>query len=136
LPFTLVVAIVVVMRHLPPELTSIGPLAIAQVMNSGFRVFVFLLIGTAVIGSIMWHYSRSRSVLEQWAAENGFEILHADYRNLFRGPFFWTTSRGQTVYYVKVRDSRGTERSGWVRCGGWFFGLMTDKAEVRWEDET
>jgi hypothetical protein len=104
-------------------------------MDSGFQVLLFVVIGIVVIGSMAWHFSRSRSVLEQWAVENGFEILHSEYRNLVRGPFFWTTSKGQTVYYVRVRDSKGTERSGWVRCGGWFLGLMTDRAEVRWEDE-
>ncbi len=94
------------------------------------------IIVLAVVGivSLAWHFSRSRSVLEQWAEENGFEILQSEYRNVTRGPFFWTTSRGQTVYYVRVRDPQGMERTGWVRCGGWFLGLMSDKAEVRWEN--
>jgi len=104
-------------------------------MHDFQAVFVVALGVVAVIGLMAWHFSRSRLVLEQWAAKQGFQILHSEYRNLFRGPFFWTTSRGQTVYYVRVRDRRGIERSGWVRCGGWFFGLMTNKAEVRWEDE-
>ena len=105
-------------------------------MDSGLQILIFLFVSVAVIGSIAWHLSRSRSVLEYWANENGFQIVHSEYRTLFRGPFFWTTSRGQTIYYVTVRDGRGTERSGWVRCGGWFLGLMTDKAEVRWDDTT
>jgi hypothetical protein len=105
-------------------------------MVNGILVVFFVLLGlVAAIASIVWHFSRSRFVLGQWADKQGFQVLHSEYRYLFRGPFFWTTSRGQTVYYVKVRDRRGTERSGWVRCGGWFFGLMTNKAEVRWEDE-
>ena len=104
-------------------------------MNNIPQILLFLFVGSVVIGSIVWHYSRSRSVLEQWANEHGFEILHSEYRTLFRGPFFWTTSRGQTVYYVRVRDRQGTEHTGWVRCGGWFLGLMTNKAEVRWEKE-
>jgi hypothetical protein len=103
-------------------------------MDSGFQSLLFVVFVLLVIGSLTWHFSRSRSVLEQWADENGFEILHSEYRNLVRGPFFWTTSRGQTVYYVRVRDSNGLVRSGWVRCGGWFLGLMSDKAEVRWDD--
>lgn len=104
-------------------------------MNNGSQVFSILIVVVIAVASIAWRYSRSRSVLELWARENGFEILHSEYRILFRGPFFWTTSRGRTIFYVKVRDSRGKERSGWVRCGGWFFGLMSDNAEVRWEDE-
>jgi hypothetical protein len=33
-----------------------------------------------------------------------------------------------------VRDKAGHVRSGWVRCGGWFAGLFSDKITVRWED--
>jgi hypothetical protein len=104
-------------------------------MDSFQIVFVVALGVVSVIAFIAWHFSRSRFVLEDWADKQGFEILYSEYRSLFRGPFFCTTSRGQTVYYVKVRDGTGRERSGWVRCGGWFFGLMSDKAEVRWEGE-
>ncbi len=104
-------------------------------MDTSFQIFLFVIGGLFVIGSLAWHFSRSREVLEQWAEEQGFELLHREYRNLIRGPFFWTTSRGQTVYYVRVRDQQGVERSGSVRCGGWFLGLLTNPAEVRWEDE-
>ncbi len=101
-------------------------------MENGFLIVIVMAVG---IAAIAWHLSRSRSLLEEWAAENGYQILHSEYRNLFRGPFFWTSSKGQTVYYVKVRDSEGTIRTGWVRCGSWWLGLMSDKTEVRWEDE-
>lgn len=42
------------------------------------------IIVLAVVGivSLAWHFSRSRSVLEQWAEENGFEILQSEYRNV------------------------------------------------------
>ncbi len=100
------------------------------------QILLFVTGGVSIIALIAWHFSRSRSVLEQWADENGCEILEREYRNVFRGPFFWTTSRGQTVYHVRVRDSEGKVHSGWVRCGGWWLGLLADKAEVKWEDET
>jgi hypothetical protein len=83
---------------------------------------------------IFWHFSRSRSILEKWAEENGYLLLESDYRNIFKGPFFLTSSRQQTVYHVKVRDEAGNVRSGWVRCGGWFMGLWSEKADVRWEE--
>ena len=94
----------------------------------------FLGIVALMAVTMTWHFSRSRSVLEQWANRSGYQILHSEYRNFVRGPFFWTTSKGQTVYYVTVRDDTGRVRNGWVRCGGMFLGLMTDEAEVRWED--
>jgi hypothetical protein len=84
---------------------------------------------------IAWHFSRSRGLLEKWAADNGFRIIESSYRNLVRGPFFWTTSKGQTVYRVIVEDATGQRRSGWVRCGSWLLGLWSDSVQVRWDDE-
>ncbi len=103
-------------------------------MNDGAAILVVPVLLLLAAAGLAWHFSRSRSLLEQWAMENGYELLHTEYRNLFRGPFFWTSSKGQTVYYVKVRDRQGTTRSGWVRCGGWWLGLLSDKTQVRWED--
>jgi hypothetical protein len=102
--------------------------------RSDQTIFLIFLIVAAAVVSLYWHFSRSRSILESWAAQNGYEILESQFRNFFKGPFFWTSSRGQTVYYVKVRDQSGNVRTGWVRCGGWFLGMLSDKAQVRWED--
>jgi hypothetical protein len=82
----------------------------------------------------MWHFKRSSYLLEQWAARNDFRILSRQYRFFFKGPFFWTSSRGQVVYCVIVLDSDGDTRKGWVRCGGWLLGLLSDRTEVRWDD--
>jgi hypothetical protein len=103
-------------------------------MDNAFGFILLLSVTALVIGLLYWHFSRSRSLLEQWAADNGFELLRSEYRTLRRGPFFWTTSRGQTVYYMEVRDHQGRTRTGWVRCGSWWWGLMSDKVEVRWEE--
>jgi hypothetical protein len=97
--------------------------------------FIFIPgVTVLVIGILYWHFSRSWSLLRQWTADNGYELLRAEYRTFRRGPFFWSTSRGQTVYFVEVRDRRGHTRTGWVRCGSWWLGLMSDKVEVRWEN--
>lgn len=103
-------------------------------MNDGFQVLAVLAVIAFVAWSFTWHFSRSRTVLETWADENGFEIIRSEYCHFMRGPFFLTTSKGQTVYYVTVRTRSGHVRTGWVRCGGFFLGLFSDAAEVRWED--
>jgi hypothetical protein len=97
---------------------------------------VFAILGLAAFAglTLWWHFSRSGSLLDQWAEENGYRVLSREYRSFFKGPFFWTSSRGQTVYYVTVQDKAGNRRSGWVRCGSWFLGLLSDNVEVRWED--
>jgi len=96
---------------------------------------VAVIVVMAVLGAIfgIWFFRRAKSVLTQWAKENGFTILRYELRNFLRGPFLLTTSDGQTVYYVTVRDQYGQERSGWVCCGGFWAGMMGAKAKVRWE---
>lgn len=96
-------------------------------------VLLLFFIALAAAG-ICWNFSRSQTIIEEWAASQGYEIVHSEYRWFFRGPFSWFTSDGQTVYFVTVRDCNGIERSGFLRCGGYFFGLFSNKAEVRWDD--
>jgi hypothetical protein len=96
-------------------------------------VFAIGAVVVLVLLALWWHYGRSSSLLHQWAAENGYRIVRQQYRNFFKGPFFWTSARGQTVYYVVVEDAAGNTRSGWVRCGSWWLGLLSDNVEVRWD---
>src|SRR5262245_14678068 len=97
---------------------------------------VFLIPAVALLAvlGIAWHFGRSRSLLDRWAAEHGYEVLRAEYRSFFKGPFFWNSSKGQTVYRVTIEDEDGRVLSGWVRCGGWWLGLMSDHVEVRWDE--
>jgi len=99
-----------------------------------WQPFLFLPVLALIVGAIWWHFSRSASLLERWAEEHGYRILDREYRTLRRGPFFWTTSKGQTVYRVTVEDKAGYARTGWVRCGGWWLGLLSDHVEARWDE--
>jgi hypothetical protein len=107
---------------------------VTATVDNNLPVVPFTITVVLIAALVLWHSLWSRSMLKQWAAEHGFEILRSEYRNVARGPFSWS-SRGQAVYYVTVRDGRGAERSGWVNCGGRFFGLLPEKAEVKWEHE-
>ena len=97
-------------------------------------LFVVVAVAVLAILAVVWHFGRSSSLLHQWAAENGYRIICREHRNFLKGPFFWTSTKGQTVYYVVVEDSGGNRRTGWVRCGGWWLGLLSDNVEVRWDD--
>ena len=115
---------------------------------SGLQLFLFaqvndilpvILIFAVVILAIVaftWHRSRSQSMLEQWAKENGLRILSSERRFWRRGPYFWGTSKGQDVYYVVVEDAAGQTRSGYVRVGSWILGMLSYNARVVWDDES
>lgn len=102
------------------------------------RASVIAVVCIAVFVGWFWlHVSRSRFILRTWAAENGFRIVSSETRYMIStGPFkWWTNSGGQIVYFVKIRDRDGDERSCWVRCGSYLGGvLFSHEAEVRWDE--
>ena len=96
---------------------------------------LFLLAGIALaVFSVSWTSTKSRSLIQQWADDNGYRLLSSESRPFRRGPYFWTSSKGQTVYYVTVEMPDGTTRSGWIRCGSFWGGLWSSKVDVRWDD--
>ena len=99
-------------------------------MFPALLILVFLTFG---IGMTVWTFSRSRDLLNQWACDNGYQIIQSEFRWLRRGPFFWTSSKGQMIYHVVVRTPAGRTRSGWIRCGSFWWGLLQDTVQERWE---
>jgi len=109
-----------------PLLATIAP-------ATGLVILLIMLLVVAA-WSLLWYYDRSRQVLDRWAQRNGCRILRAERRQLFRGPFFWRSSKGQVVFRVIVRHRDGSLREGYVRVGGWLWGLFSDEAMVEWDD--
>ena len=97
-------------------------------------VLGILLVVALVVASFAWSMSRSRGILEEWAASNHFRILACERRWLRRGPFFLRSGKGHEVFHVTVADDSGRTRTGFVRVGGWFGGLLSDQAVVEWDD--
>ncbi len=97
-----------------------------------------VLAGIAILGlvavSIMWPFWRSGDLIDRWAAAHGYRVVDRQYCWFWQGPFFFTTSKGQTVYRVTVELPDGGHRRGYVRCGGWWFGLLSERVDVRWDD--
>jgi hypothetical protein len=96
---------------------------------------VFFLI--LIITYMAWYCHQSRSILEQWAKACGYKLLRV--RRSFRigGPFFWRTSKAQTVFHVRLYDPGLRRiRRAWVRCGGFWSGMSSDEVEVRWEEHS
>jgi hypothetical protein len=94
-----------------------------------------LLIG-GVLAFYRWGGRRDSSILRKWAEENRLQVLLSERRVLLgRGPFSYWRAPKQTVYFVRVRDQQGKERSGWLRFGSYWGGTWdSDKAEAKWEE--
>jgi hypothetical protein len=97
------------------------------------NLFMILLPVAAVYLAWEWSRSRSRAIIDRWSKQHGYEVLSAAPR-LWRGPFLLRSGHGHTVYRVTVKDASGTARSGWVRCGSWLLGLVSDEITVEWDD--
>jgi len=102
-------------------------------MHNAFPAIGMIALVAFVVVMLKFHFSRARSILEQWAETNGYEILSSE-RRWFGGTFWWRKSRNQEVYYVTIRTPEGQIRRGWVRCGGWFWGVLSDRADVEWDE--
>src|SRR5689334_9331920 len=104
-------------------------------MNDG--AFVILIIVVAVIGiaSWVWQSGRAEQLLQNWAAENGYQLIDYERRWLRMGPYFFFTGKGQVVYRVTIQQSDGTTRGGWVRVGGMFLGLFSNNVDSQLDDE-
>lgn len=100
-------------------------------MESGFLIFI-VFFAMVAIASIFWDVSRANTLIEKWAASNGLRIVESERRWLRQGSFFWTTSKYQTVFYVTVEDAAGHWKHAYVRVGGFWLGMFSDRVDVRW----
>jgi len=106
---------------------------------SALAIVAAVLCAILVISAfIAWSWlfqAKAKSIVRKWAAEHGYEVLQVA-SPFHTGVFsFWTTSRGQVVYSVTIRDGAGCERKAWVRCGSYLGSvLFSDEIEVRWQD--
>ncbi len=120
---------------------SFGSLGVVARMDqhSINEILLALVIGVALCAGVVLFYrraiARADTILQHWAARNGFEVLHSE-RCFASGAFsLFTTSRNQIVYFVRVRDREHHERSGWVRCGSFAsFIFFSDEADVKWQE--
>jgi len=97
--------------------------------------FLLILFAVAIAVPLMvWHWKRSRKLVENWAKENAYAVVEIERRFLRAGPFSWRRSRGHEVFHVVVRDARGQRRTAFVRTGGWFLGQCSDQVTVEWDD--
>jgi hypothetical protein len=98
-------------------------------MEACLVVAIILLI----IIMVVWQKTASSDRLGQWAQTQGYELLSVERRSMFRGGFSWTTSKGQEVFRITIRDQDGHVRKGYVRVGGYVLGQLSDNIDVKWD---
>jgi hypothetical protein len=99
----------------------------------GYGVVIWLLlVAAAIIWGVFWEERRSNQILKDWAAREGLKLLFSERRHYVSDEKF-KASRSQAVFRVKVQDGNGFTRQGWVKCGGWWAGLLQNRAEVKWD---
>jgi hypothetical protein len=97
-------------------------------------VIVFILC--FVLGWNFYYVRLAERILRRWAAEHDFEVVSFK-RVIFGHPFgFMINSRSQVILAITVRDRKGRERSGWLKCGSFWAGVFSNEAQVKWRDGT
>lgn len=76
--------------------------------------------------------SKSKRLICQWAEKEGHSIVSIEKRLFRKGPFYWTSSGSQLVYYVVLTTPHG-QRRAYIRCGGFWAGLLSDNFEIEWD---
>ena len=98
-----------------------------------FLVLLSVLVIGIALASHAWTRYRATKLLGSWAMSNGYQLLQSEPRYARTGPYFWRHSRGQVIYYITIADPRGSRRTGYVRLGGWLFGLLSNQVDVTWD---
>ena len=91
-----------------------------------FVIFFSIVLGAHVI----W----ARRRVKQWAARNGYTLLKCKICFANIGPFsYFGTSGSQAVFRLEVMNKEAQIRKAYARAGGFFFGLLRDRVEVKWD---
>ena len=106
-----------------------GPSSCVSPMDLTPLVLIVLVVVFLIV-VVRWHYGRSAEILQKWADDNGFQIVAKELRHFFKGPFFFTASKHQTVYRVLSSTRRGgSGRDGSnVAAGGSECGRTTRRS--------
>jgi hypothetical protein len=102
------------------------------------KLMLIVIIGLLGAASSFYLLIRlwRKKALYRWADRNDLQIIYYD-QPIFteESPFSLTTSKAQPVFQFTAKLKSGKIRSGWVLLGNGFSGLLSDDAEVQWDDE-
>jgi hypothetical protein len=104
-------------------------------MSVGIVSLIIVFVVLLFVARLFWERSRSMSMIEHWAHENGLHLASASRCYWTLGTPFWAArnQKNRTVYRIAVEDSLGNSLSGYALCGGLLLGLITDRVEVKFD---
>jgi len=90
-------------------------------------IFLFIVI-------LMLHITWAKYRIKQWAARNNCTITKCKICLTNIGPFsYFGTSGGQSIFKIEAINHEGEIKKGYARAGGFFFGLLRKRVEVKWD---
>lgn len=98
---------------------------------------IYSIIEISVIFFIVLtvHISWAKYRIKQWAKNNNYTIIRCNLCLINIGPFsYFGTSGGQSVFKIEIISHEGISKKGHVRIGGFFFGLIRNRIEVKWDN--
>ncbi len=105
--------------------------------NALRKLTPLLMFAGAMLLYALWTYRRARSIMRQWLADRGMDMLHASQG--FLGPplRLWNGSKEQYTFRIRAYDRNAHRiREGWMRVGGYWIGVLNpDAVEMYWDDE-
>ncbi|KPJ90957.1 MAG: hypothetical protein AMJ53_12600 [Gammaproteobacteria bacterium SG8_11] len=83
---------------------------------------------------IALHIAWAKHRINQWATRNDYKIIECKICLTNIGPFsYFGTSGGQSIFRIKAINGGGIVKKGYARAGGFFFGLLRKRVEVKWD---
>src|SRR5260221_10463541 len=89
-----------------------------------------VLVVVVLFASLTWTQGRSASMMEQWASENGYQLISSSRCYFTLGTPFWAANmKRHMVYRITVQDAYNNTMSGYALCGGYFLGMWSNNFE-------
>ena len=105
----------------------------AEVLQVVWPAMAFLALAAVYAAGRL---ARARYMLARWARSEGFRVVERKRRVFNTGPFVWAWLGHAAVFWVVLEDCEHRRRSGWVKCGRYWGGLLSSNVEVAWQDRT
>ena len=99
-------------------------------------IFINVIVFVPLFAFFIWAAKKGRSrvriLLNHWIQDNGYTLVESKrvhFKTGFNTGPYRLVSKGQTVLRVTVLDENNINRTGWVRCGSFVKGALSDAVE-------